>query len=468
MANFFTKIGETFRKILAAVSKPNAGAETAPASTAPSTVDPSELDPGATTPDAPLLPPPTEEGATWVIGRKGDDVKLLQKQLIALGHEMSGGADGILGRHTLEAVEDFQEARDIVEQGLGPDTRQALTAAYAALLVPPDLVLEMGDTGPKVQEFQRKLIELDHDLPRFGADGGFGDETLVAVKEFQVENPALVGQEDAFAAQGVGPLTYKAVLDASPTPTPTFPPPPSSGTSLPGSPPAGVIVTKDSHALKKGSGTRSLAAIKGVTLHQTATVLGETPSRWHNVACHIAITRTGKIVYNNDFAKIVWHGNGFNATTIGIEIDGHFAGLESLDPKTGVWTPDLSTYWRPASDPDRKPLSVTAAQVEACKQVIRWIHRLVGSAGGRLTHVLAHRQSSPSRIGDPGERIWRLVAEPLLEELSLTDGGPDFWILDSKGRPGKPLPEPWAPTRHRGVKYRVTPKNLAGRPKKGP
>lgn len=462
MAGIFSKIGDKFRAVLSSL-KPSAQ-EPAPPSPPPTDAAP---DPGATVPDAPAAAVPPTPGEFWQDGRKGDDVKQLQKQLTALGFDVEGGADGILGKHTRDAVEDFQEAHDVVEKGIGPDTRAAVAKAYAALQVPPDLVFEIGDTGPKVKEFQQKLIELGHDLPRFGADGGFGDETLVAVKEFQNENPTKVGTEDAFAAQGVGPLTYQAVLDAKPTP-PVIVPPVVVPPIVPGAPPPGLIVTKDKHPFKKGSGTRPLSAIKGITLHQTATVLGEDPKRWYNVACHIAITRAGKIIYNNDFTKVVWHGNGFNSSTIGIEIDGHFAGIESLDPKTGIWTPDLSTYWRPASDPDRKPVSVTFAQVEACKQAIRWIRRLVESGGGRLTHLLAHRQSSPSRISDPGEKIWRLIAVPMLEELSMTDGGADYWILDSKGRPGKPLPEQWDPKRHPGVKYRITPKSLSGRPKKGP
>jgi peptidoglycan hydrolase-like protein with peptidoglycan-binding domain len=413
-------------------------------------------------------PDPTPAPApTWDDGKEDDEVKVVQKQLVNLGHEFDGGADGLLGGHTRGAVEEFKEAHDIQEEGIGPTTLKAIEDEYKALAIPPDLVFEVGDKGPKVKEFQQKLIKLDHDLPRFGADGSFGDESLVATKEFQVENPTLVGTEDAFKDQGVGPKTYQAVLDATPKIKPPLPVPPP-GPPLPAAPPPGMVVTKDLHPLKKGSGTRALKSIKGVTLHQTATTLGEDPKRWYNVACHIAITRAGKIIYNNDFTKVVWHGNGFNSTTIGIEIDGHFAGIEAFDPKTKKWVPDLSTYWRPESDPDRVPLSATEAQIASLKQVIRWIKRLVDAAGGNFQYLLAHRQSSPSRISDPGQKIWMLAAVPLLDELQMTDGGHDYYILDSKGRPGKPLCEPWDPARHPGVKYRVTPKNFKGRPTKGP
>ena len=163
----------------------------------------------------PPAPDPTPAPAVkWEDGKEDDDVKVVQKQLVNLGHEFDGGADGLLGEHTRGAVEDFKEAHDITEEGIGPETLKAIDAEYKALEIPPDLVLEVGDKGSKVKEFQQKLIALEHDLPRFGADGSFGDESLLATKEFQVENPALVGDEDAFKAQGVGPKTYKAVLDA--------------------------------------------------------------------------------------------------------------------------------------------------------------------------------------------------------------------------------------------------------------
>lgn len=407
----------------------------------------------------------------WEDGKRGNDVKDAQKKLIHLGHELSGGTDGLLGEHTRGAVEDFKEEHGIEEEGIGEKTLAKIEAEHAKLNLPTDLVIAVGDDdddfdGAKVTNYQKKLIALGHEMPRFGADGSFGDESVGATKEFQLEHPRDCGGEDAFESQGVGPKTYAAVLAARPPAEPTkpsTPPPPVTG--LPGNPPAGLIVTKDDHTLKKGRGTRKLSSIRGVTLHQTACVLGEKPSRWHNVGCHIGITREGKIIYNNDFVKKVWHGNGFNTKTIGIEIDGHFAGLESRD-ENGKWVPNLRSYWRPKGS-DRQPLSITDAQIEACKEAVRWCKRVVEGAGGEFTHLLAHRQSSPSRTSDPGEKTWACVALPLLEGLSMTDGGDDYYIVDTKKRPGKPIPEAWDPERHPGVKYRAK-TSAKGRRSSGP
>lgn len=432
---------------------------------------------------AKALPPALSEKPVWVRGKTGPEVKETQKKLINLGLEVSGGSDGLLGEYTEEAIEDFKSEYGIVEDGIGERTLQAIDAKYAELEISEDLILRIGDDDEdfkgdddpdndgQVSRYQEQLILLGHDLPRFGADGSFGEESLISTKEFQAAHRERCGSEDAFKDQGVGPKTYAAVfattpVSKSPKTKPLVPPPPIAFGSLPENPPKNMVVTKDRHVLTKGSGTRALAEITGATLHQTACVLGENEDRWANVGCHFGITRSGKIIYNTDLLKKVWHGNGFNSKTIGIEIDGHFAGLESQDAD-GNWVPDLKTYWRPKSAPDRMPLSITEAQVEACKALLRWLKRLVDAAGGNFRYLVAHRQSSASRVSDPGEKTWKLVVVPLLEELNMSDGGDDYYILDNKGKAGKPIPGNWDEERHPGVKYK--PKTSAlGRKKTGP
>jgi len=425
----------------------------------------------------PVKTTPIPVGDVWVVGRKGQDVKELQKKLINLGYELSGGSDGHLGPYTAEVLEDFKRDQDILEVGIGPKTRDAVAQKYENLHIPAGLVLKVGDddddfkddgdpsNDTQVQDYQKKLILLGYPHPRFGADGDFGEESLDATRMFQDDHKKACGDENANRDQGVGPKTYLAVMTAKPIPLPpVVKPKPGKLLTLPFDPPE-MVITKDNHELKKGSGTRPISMLKGVTLHQTATVLGENPERWDNVACHFAITRSGKIIYVNDITKRVSHGNGFNSYTVGIEIDGHFAGLESLNDK-GEWVIDEKTYWRPKKLPNRVPLSVTQAQADACKALIRWLKRYVDGNGGLFEYVLAHRQSSIMRISDPGQKCWQLIAVPLLEE-GFKDGGPDFYILDHTGRAGYPLCEDWDPKRHAGVKYK--PKtSTKGRKKVGP
>jgi N-acetylmuramoyl-L-alanine amidase len=48
-------------------------------------------------------------------------------------------------------------------------------------------VIRLGDKGKHVKEIQEKLILLGFPLPRYGADGHFGKETLESVKAFQAK-----------------------------------------------------------------------------------------------------------------------------------------------------------------------------------------------------------------------------------------------------------------------------------------
>jgi hypothetical protein len=53
------------------------------------------------------------------------------------------------------------------------------------------MVVSKGDTeasGKPVKLIQQKLMELGYDLPEYGADGSFGEETDVAIRKFQADN----------------------------------------------------------------------------------------------------------------------------------------------------------------------------------------------------------------------------------------------------------------------------------------
>jgi len=49
-------------------------------------------------------------------------------------------------------------------------------------------VLKKGSKGDRVIDVQKMLMQLGYDLPKYGADGSFGNETLAAVKAFQQDN----------------------------------------------------------------------------------------------------------------------------------------------------------------------------------------------------------------------------------------------------------------------------------------
>lgn len=62
---------------------------------------------------------------------------------------------------------------------------------------------QKGNVGWDVKALQRALVALDHDLPRFGADGHYGDETVAAVGSYQREKKL---EADGWA----GPVTMRA------------------------------------------------------------------------------------------------------------------------------------------------------------------------------------------------------------------------------------------------------------------
>jgi N-acetylmuramoyl-L-alanine amidase len=67
-------------------------------------------------------------------------------------------------------------------------------------------LLRVGSMGEAVVKLQKFLMDEGHDLPSFGADGSFGQETEDAVKEFQ--------KDHGLSSDGiVGPITLKKIED---------------------------------------------------------------------------------------------------------------------------------------------------------------------------------------------------------------------------------------------------------------
>lgn len=70
-----------------------------------------------------------------------------------------------------------------------------------------DRIIKRGMSGDDVRDLQVKLMTLGYALPRYGADGDYGGETIAAVKEFQ-ENHDLDSDGD------YGPDTHRVLMDA--------------------------------------------------------------------------------------------------------------------------------------------------------------------------------------------------------------------------------------------------------------
>lgn len=285
--------------------------------------------------------------------------------------------------------------------------------------------MRRGDQGDNVRKLQNALMELGYDLPRWGADGDLGTETLDALARF-LRDHAIQIDDDADVVSDAELALVQKVLTATQD-----------------APLGPKLVSGRFHDLRplaaQGGigGRRPWSQVTGVTLHQTACVLGEKPQRWGTVVAHLGITRGGQVIWMHDFEKVVWHGNGFNGSTIGIEMDGTYAGIDGDD----------RTFWRPKDEPNRKAQAPTIELVDAAKATVRWICEEVARHGGRIRQVVAHRQASNQRDSDPGSALWKQVAMPLHAELGLSDGGPGYTVGN-----GYAIPEAWDPSRL-GIKY---------------
>lgn len=208
--------------------------------------------------------------------------------------------------------------------------------------------------------------------------------------------------------------------------------------------PSGYHDIRGAHAKpgqSRSQPVRPWPQISGITLHQTACLIGAPAMRWAGVHAHLGVPRDGSIVHIYDFTDRVNHGHNFNAGDVGIEIDGYYAGVEG----------DLRTFWRPKEDPGRMPLELTPETILGARRAVEFVVEQVAAHGGAVRWIHAHRQSSAMRQSDPGSAIWKAVGIWAQTELGLSDAGDTFGPGGTIGD-GLAIPEAWDPARV-GVRY---------------
>jgi hypothetical protein len=274
-------------------------------------------------------------------------------------------------------------------------------------------MLKKGDKGEHVKRLQEQLLLLGERLPRWGADGACGDETIAAVnhallnyKGNGVVADSIISSEEIAAIEALLARRENVNLDL----------------------PVNYVPTVGEHPLPKAqlAKQRPWSQVSSIVLHQTACELGEEPRRWFGVPVHVGVTRKGQVLYLNEFTWNLPHANGFNSRSVGIEIDGTFEGIEG----------DISTWW--PSPGYKAPMKPTQEQIVSAREAVRWICSMTAKNGGKITHILAHRQSSADRVSDPGSRIWHEVGLWAQRELGLSDGGDSFTVGE-----GRPIPKQW-------------------------
>jgi hypothetical protein len=172
---------------------------------------------------------------------------------------------------------------------------------------------------------------------------------------------------------------------------------------------------------------RPWSEFTGITYHQTACDMGEREPRYYTIGAHFAVLRSGRVLWMCDPNRIVYHGNGWNARCVGIEVNGLYSGLED-DPDTAQ-DEALKTTWDDPSTPTREtPMTATPQSMVALRNLTRWLKWYGAQHGAKVDFLVSHRQSSTDRRNDPGETIWQEAAVPLHAELGMSDGGVGFKI----------------------------------------
>lgn len=133
---------------------------------------------------------------------KSASAKDIQQRLIDLGY-LQGTADGVIGPRSTEAIQLFQRLNGLPVSQKANDATLARLFSEEALAVPASL--SSGSRGEAVENLQRQLL-------RFGffdgeVDGSYGQSTTAAVRDFQ-QHLIDQGYTDGIEVSGVAsPLT---------------------------------------------------------------------------------------------------------------------------------------------------------------------------------------------------------------------------------------------------------------------
>lgn len=274
-----------------------------------------------------------------------------------------------------------------------------------------------GSSGDHVVDLQRRLLSEGLPLPRFGADGDIGEEVVVALEAWALSVGVLVSDVGHLADDDLDYLAKLFILYNE------------NNKKVVDNERLVRLDMKFGGKLVKG--LRQWKDIDSIVLHQTGCVLrypAGSCSIWHTIPIHVAVPRSdnelGKFIKVNDLQALLWHAQGFNKRSIGIEIEGNFCGL----------TDDPRTHWKKGGGPH----TLLVEQVRAARAAVEWIVKCAEASGANINYIFAHRQSSGDRIADPGQSIWRDVGCWAIDNLGLNSGGQHFSIGN-----GAPLPDEW-------------------------
>lgn len=149
-------------------------------------------------------------------GKKGDDVKQLQKDLQAVGYYLDGKIDGVFGKVTDKAVRAFQRANKLKVDGIvGPKTRAALVAKKNAKAKRVKTVIKM--TVPRYKSMTVETGRWRGQTFSVGPGRIYSFQDLTAKGSSELETSAKEKPSGYVKRKGANPLevTFKINLNAA-------------------------------------------------------------------------------------------------------------------------------------------------------------------------------------------------------------------------------------------------------------
>jgi hypothetical protein len=176
-------------------------------------------------------------------------------------------------------------------------------------------------------------------------------------------------------------------------------------------------------------GTRKVTKCTALLWHQTAALVSLHQAT--GIPAHALILERA-VVLLHPLRAYVQHAGAGNAFTIGIEIRCRAAGIEG----------DMRTLWRSPREIEAGTKAIdlvheaTGDQLEAGRLLGSYYVRETARQGGKIRASMYHRNTSESRVSDPGSRIAWGVGLPVAQLHGLQHGGP---VVGG----GKPTPTCW-------------------------
>ncbi len=171
---------------------------------------------------------------------------------------------------------------------------------------------------------------------------------------------------------------------------------------------------------------RPKSDVYALVLHQMGCCRSRKEGGYDGIATHYAILADGRILHLQPIETYMHASNKFNSGSVAVEFAGNFPGTRGK-----CWKPEKHGCHQ-----------LTQAQLDSGRYLVE---HLLREPGMKLTHILAHRQSSGLRPIDPGPDIWYHVGQWAIDKYGLKDGGPGFKIGS-----GRPIPDEWRTWGRRG------------------